>query len=730
MKNEYVSDPFFGKNILGAAAEFPSSATFSAKVELSDTDFKKKFVYLKLSGVTAMAEVFFNGKSQGILNNPNKSYVFDITDRALSGENTLLIKCSSPILRRSMLNSSGEVSEDYETAPVLPDIAILSKPEILMTDSALVSGVSVREEFEVDKVNVFVKPSILGSEDDIRVVASLMSPSGKIYFGGMSEDGVKITVPDPELWWPRGFGAPSLYKLTVTLYHGADVADAYEKRIGLRKIELEQKEGEAPRLLVNGVSVFSRGGAYVRSNSVLSDVTEEETEHLVSSVVNANMNTLTVLDEGMPISEKFYDLCDSKGILIWHSLTVPYIAPPAAGVFAAGLTDAIADTLKKLALHPSVAILFLNFEKPQANDMRIYPDALEEFRAVTMRIIAPLLNANASDVVFIENSDALFSYDERYSASEKMRSGYAKIYSLPTELTMETFTYPKDNNLFSDVVELHTASRESCLNMLINVSEELRFPSGMSELIYATELSAALKISRSVKAARRQKSGVSSAVLRQLNDGWQAVSSSMVDFFGRSKAVMHFAKKFCAPVTVSAVACENKMEFEVINGTKKEFTGKLVYALYDSIGNCAFEMSKEIVAEASSTSISITEDFSKYLSKERNTHFLAYELYDAKGIVSNGTELFVPVKHFKFEDPEINAEISGSGKKFLVKLTASSFVYAARVSFDGIDAAFSDNFVDIIPGTPTVVSFDLSDVATLGELRQSLKIITPYSMGK
>ncbi|MBQ9071377.1 MAG: hypothetical protein IJY23_08545 [Clostridia bacterium] len=726
----YIEDPYFDKNILMTNDLLPKAASFVAKIDFSAAEASKKHIYLSLKGVSAKAEVFFNDRSQGLMSNVNANYVFDVTDRVKEGENTLRINCTEPILRKNILSSSGEVSGEYDMPPVLSDIAVLCRPEILMTDSALVSGVTLSQEHGEGRVNVIVKPEILGSDDDVRIVASLMSPSGKIYFGGIYEDGIKITVPDPELWWPRGFGAPSLYKLSVTLYHGADVADTYERRIGLRTIDLKSEENGAPAVIVNGTKIFSSGAVYVRESSILSGVSKEKTEALLNSVISRNMNTLTVFDEGIALPDSFYDACDKKGILVWQSLSVPYIAPPAAGVFAAGLTDAIDDTVKRFAIHPSVALMFISITESERGGMRIYPDAIEEFRAVTMRIIGPVLKFGAPNTVVLSNPDKLFGHDERYASCSDAKASGKALYSLPTELTMVSIAREGDVNLFSKAVELHTAITDACQNMIISISKNLKFPTGMSELIYATELSAAIEASRSVRCAREKSSHSMSAALRQLNDGWQCVSSSMIDSFGREKALLYYARNFFSPITVSAVSCGDEMRFTVINGTKKEFSGKLVYALHDAMGVCRFETSKEISLDKSDASEPIVADFSKYLNEEKNSHFVAYELYDSKGIIVKGTELFVPIKHFAFENPEIKAEISGSGKRFSLKLTASAFAYAARISFDGIYAAFADNFVDLIPGSPTVINFETDAVSTLGELQSKLKIITPYHMGK
>ena len=44
-----------------------------------------------------------------------------------------------------------------------------------------------------------------------------------------------LTVENPELWWPNGYGAQALYQVKVALV-AEDTLDTWEKKIGLRTI--------------------------------------------------------------------------------------------------------------------------------------------------------------------------------------------------------------------------------------------------------------------------------------------------------------------------------------------------------------------------------------------------------------------------------------------------------------------------------------------------------------
>ena len=137
-----------------------------------------------------------------------------------------------------------------------------------------------------------------------------------------------------------------------------------------------------------------------------------------------------------------------------------------------------------------------------------------------------------------------------------------------------------------------------------------------------------------------------------------------------------------------------------------------------------------VFLEPASLSLITEQDFAKYLTGAPENYYVYYELFGEKGVTTRGTNLFVPIKHFNFKDPKINAEISGMGCKFTLTLKSASYVTGAYIGFEGVNAVFDSNYVDIIHGTPTVVTFETDSAISPEELTSRLKITTPYSFGK
>jgi hypothetical protein len=73
--------------------------------------------------------------------------------------------------------------------------------------------------------------------------------------------------------------------------------------------------------------------------------------------------------------------------------------------------------------------------------------------------------------------------------------------------------------------------------------------------------------------------------------------------------------------------------------------------------------------------------------------------------------------------------VSGSGRRFTVKLTAKKYARAVFVYLEGVDAPADKNYVSVIPGTPEMVTLELNEVKTLLEVKDKLRVISIYNIG-
>ncbi|MBR4204408.1 MAG: hypothetical protein IKQ92_02930 [Clostridia bacterium] len=152
-----------------------------------------------------------------------------------------------------------------------------------------------------------------------RKFRALLSLRGKLAGDGWTTCGeLTLTVPDPEFWYPNGWGEQPLYDLTLTT---AD--DERTFRVGLKTVEYRKPDCADPDVLpyipvVNGVPVYIKGVNMTPLDHMIGTVTRERYERLLSLARDAGVNLIRVWGGGVIESEDFYDLCDEYGIMVWQ----------------------------------------------------------------------------------------------------------------------------------------------------------------------------------------------------------------------------------------------------------------------------------------------------------------------------------------------------------------------------------------------------------------------------
>src|SRR5262245_24878068 len=130
-----------------------------------------------------------------------------------------------------------------------------------------------------------------------------------------------MAVADPQLWWPNGYGAQPLYKVDVVLCTGDRELDRRSYQIGLRTIELRQQPdewGESFTFVVNGVPIFAKGSDWIPAHSFPTQISDDFLEQLIRDSALTHQNMLRVWGGGFYEEDRFFDLCDRYGILVWQ----------------------------------------------------------------------------------------------------------------------------------------------------------------------------------------------------------------------------------------------------------------------------------------------------------------------------------------------------------------------------------------------------------------------------
>ena len=188
-----------------------------------------------------------------------------------------------------------------------------------------------------------------------------------------------IDIPNPQLWYPAGYGEQPLYLLKV-------VTPSQEHSIpfGIRKITLLQLEDQPGSredilskrlrsfeelaewdhnsgsscfiLLCNGIRIFCQGADYVPCEPFPSEETPEKINHLIKLARFAGVNMLRVWGGGIFEHSVFYHACDREGILVTQDFLMACgHYPEKDNRFLAHLRAEAAEAALDLRNHPCLA---------------------------------------------------------------------------------------------------------------------------------------------------------------------------------------------------------------------------------------------------------------------------------------------------------------------------------------------------------------------------------------
>jgi hypothetical protein len=162
-----------------------------------------------------------------------------------------------------------------------------------------------------------------------------------------------LTIARPHLWWPLNQGDHFLYHLALEFVQGKQqVSDRLETHFGIRDIRSDRNTPDRSReFIVNGRRLFLHGANWI-PEAMCRNSAERTTAEL-RYTKQAGINFLRLWAGGIAESDRFYDLCDQYGILVWTEfwLTGNTQLPVDHELYRAN----VADTILRLRHHPSQA---------------------------------------------------------------------------------------------------------------------------------------------------------------------------------------------------------------------------------------------------------------------------------------------------------------------------------------------------------------------------------------
>jgi hypothetical protein len=384
-----VPDPLYGDDQLQVSDWFFTSDFWYRRVFTVPESFKNKIIRLHFKGINWKADVYVNGTFLGKISGAFTRADFDITKLLNPGS-----KCAVAVLIHKNDNP-GEVTEQHLGDPdgnggiigldsptymagigwnwvptirgrntgITDDVYLSASGEVTLRNPMITTILNLpdttRADFEasVELQNSGANPKsgvlqISCRYFSVNLPVSLEAGESKTVKTDKSIYN-QISVSNPKLWWPNGYGQQDLDKMSFSFSENNEMSDSFAINYGVRQYSYEYNNGNL-RLKINGYPVMVRGGNWGLPEALLR-CSDERYDLLVRLHKDMNLNMIRNW-VGQTSDDAFYDACDRYGMMIWDDF---WLANPVDGPNPANQQMFIhnaTDKVKRFRNHPSIAL--------------------------------------------------------------------------------------------------------------------------------------------------------------------------------------------------------------------------------------------------------------------------------------------------------------------------------------------------------------------------------------
>ncbi len=281
---------------------YPGGRATYSKTFDADTDWADKTVLLNVDGAYMNAEVTLNGDLLALHPYGYTPFTVDLTGTLKAEGNSLSISTDS-VQPSSRWYSGGGL---YRELSLLIGGACYLHPwdVFLYTTEAGSKSAVVEAKIEITNPGEKVKKLTVRVKFDGSVVGEC-SVNAK---PGKTAAAMTLTIDNPKLW---SADVPALYDVAVELVSCKKVIDSHEMRFGVRRIEIDSRNG----MRVNGLPVKLRGGCVHHDNSLIgARAVPRAEERKVQKLKEAGYNAIRCAHN--PPSAAFLDACDRIGMYV------------------------------------------------------------------------------------------------------------------------------------------------------------------------------------------------------------------------------------------------------------------------------------------------------------------------------------------------------------------------------------------------------------------------------
>lgn len=769
LNHNRIPNPFYGMNEEAVQWVENEDWMYRTSFVVDEQQLSRDAAVLEMDGLDTYADVFLNGALILRSDNMFVGHKIEVKPVLRKGVNRLLVRFRSPVKevlpqlqtngfnypasndhspwRTSVYTRKAPYSYGWDWGIRLATCGIWRPVRLVFSDVARIEDYYVCQEAvtqakaDVDNrleinnvtsstVSALLKVDYRYSDSDSKEIRKQVELRP-----GANTVSLPVSIENPHLWMPNGWGEPSLYKFTASLsVDGVEIAKQ-ERNVGLRTVRVvmdDDEHGKSFYFVVNGKPMFAKGANFIPDDALLPNVTQERYKRIFEDVKAANMNMLRVWGGGVYEDDEFYDEADRNGILIWQDFMFACSSYPHDPLFV-GRVEAEAEyNIKRLRGHASLAMWCGNNEIYEA--MRYWgwqrkysAEAFAEMERgydVLFRELLPQMVERLDNGRFYMHSSP---YEANWGRPNSWKTGDSHNWgtwhgrkpfesfdtdvprfmseygfqAFPEMKTIRTFAEEKDFELESPVMNAH--QKADIGNALIKKTMGLyyRVPEKFEDLVYVGLVLQGQGIRHGIEAHRRNRPYCMGSLFWQLNDSWPVVSWSSIDYYGNWKALMYQSKRAFAPILINAIKEGDDLCVYLVSDELQDRDGvRLDVELMDFDGKAHGKWTQSGMLAANSSVLFMKKPAGELQGKLSAANSLLHFTLKTK----NGATLADDVFYFAYPKdqklPEANIETSVRRRGDAIEMTLKTDKLArdifVEVPVQGV--RFTDNFFDLLPG--------------------------------
>ena len=699
------------------------SYEYKTTFNINNKILNKENIELTFSGIDTYADIFVNDSLILSSDNMFREWTVDCKSIVKYGENKILIKIYSPLKRQDELikKSSYDLISGNQTITRKPAYHYGTDFGFRYVNSGIIKPITLYA-WNNAKINdiQFVTTDLYDSIANIEAIFEINSTSEKnaniqiIHIDtilcqeqinlkeGINKYKVKFSIINPKKWWTYDLGEPFLYNFNSKLIINDKSIAQKNVKFGIRKIEIIQ-EDDATYLKLNNKQLFLKGGTYVPMEIFLDRINSYDYQKIVQSFVISNINIVRLSEIGIYENDIFYNLCDEKGVLIWHDFMLPYEIFPDDEHLFENIKQETRQNIIKLRNHPSIAFWYGSNEIEKIwTEKKLSEKYSKKDSIAIWDLNNKIFNELLPELVKENSSENNYLTEFKIHTIEQN----SFVQSYPSKKTLKTYISKKNKTYTSKNILSHQFPKNANpeIDKLIDIF--FKPTENLPNYIYLSQLCQAKQVNQEViKYRKNRKTYKNGIFFGIINDYSPVISYSHIDYKRIWKAAQFSLKNIFKNLFLIFEENNNFVKVNIVSDNLSEYEAKVYFKIFNFDGKTLWRKNASITIKPNSCQEYFNLEIGNIKQKYgRNNIVLKAEVISNQEIIAEQNYFFTTEKNLNLSEPKINIKYFLIEDGYAIELTTDKLAKNVYLT-SKVDGLFDDNFFDIIPGDNKIVIF-------------------------